>query len=193
MTAPKMLCLSGSTRSNSFNTALAASVKKSLALANLPVTQISLADYPMPIYNADDEAESGQPDAAHKLHDLFCAHHGIFIASPEYNGSMTPLLKNTIDWISRIRRDGQSPFKRRVFAIGSATQGALGGIRGLIGLRQVLEVALGAHVLAEQVAVPRCSELIAENGDITDERVAGIMKNTMDRMIEMATYYAERP
>ena len=122
--APKILVFAGSIRTGSFNARLAALAAKELALAGADVTRISLDDYPMPLYDGDLEAASGVPANALKLKQMMAAHRGVFIASPEYNASVTPLLKNTIDWISRVRERGEPPlavFKNRVFALGGAS------------------------------------------------------------------------
>jgi chromate reductase, NAD(P)H dehydrogenase (quinone) len=130
MRRPKILVFAGSIRTGSFNGRLAALAAKELALLAADVTRISLADYPLPLYDGDAEAASGAPDNAKRLARLFTAHHGIFIASPEYNASITPLLKNTLDWISRVREaGGLPPYKNRVFAIGAASNGTYGGYR----------------------------------------------------------------
>lgn len=195
MNNPKILCLSGSTRGGSFNTRLAALAKKELALVNVAVTQISLADYPMPLFNQDDEAASGPPQSAEKLYDLFCAHHGIFIACPEYNASISPLLKNTVDWVSRVKRPDRpayAAYRNRVFALGAASPGGFGGYRGLLAARHVIEIGLGAHVLAEQVSIPRCTEAISENGDITNDALAQGFKQMLTRLTEMAEHYARK-
>lgn len=134
----RILVLSGSIRAGSYNTQLAGLVAKHAALADARVTQISLADYPMPIFDQDLEKEKGLPDAARKLKAQFQRHNGVFIASPEYNTAVTPLLKNTLDWVSRQSEQGEAPasaYKDRVFALGAASPGALGGMRGLMGLR----------------------------------------------------------
>ena len=92
---------------------------------------------------------------------MLMAHQGVFIASPEYSASVTPLLKNTIDWISRVRDRGEptyAAFKGRVFAIGAATIALAAGMRSLMALRQILELGCGALVIPEQVAVPRAEE-----------------------------------
>ena len=101
----------------------------------IPATFADLGDYPMPLYNGDLEAAEGPPENARKLKALMQAHSGIFIASPEYNASITPLLKNTLDWVSHAREEGEEPlqvFKTRVFALGSASPGGMGGLRSLI-------------------------------------------------------------
>jgi len=195
MAKPRILCLSGSTRGGSFNSRLAALAMKELALANVDVRQISLTDYPMPIFNRDDETISGPPENAGKLFDLFCAHDGIFIASPEYNASLAPLLKNSIDWISRVKRPkmpGKSAFTDRVFAVSAASPGRFGGYRGLLALRHVLELGLGAHVLAEQIAVPHCTEAFDDAGNLVGEVHPKMLKKVLDRLVEMAGYYARK-
>ena len=106
---PKVLVFAGSIRTGSMNTRLAALAAKELLAAGADVTRISLADYPMPVYDGDLEANSGAPGNAVKLKQMFMAHQGIFIASPEYNASMTPLLKNSLDWVSRVRERGEQP------------------------------------------------------------------------------------
>src|SRR6202161_1265436 len=120
---PKILVIPGSLRTGSHNARLAPLATKEWALAEAEVTRISLADYPLPLFDADLLADSGLPDAAVQLKRMVMAHQGVFITSPEYSASVTPLLKNTIDWISRVRDHGEptyAAFKGRVFAIGSA-------------------------------------------------------------------------
>ena len=143
MSNPRILVFAGSIRTGSFNASLAALAAKELALAGADVTHISLQDFRMPIYDGDLEAASGAPDNAIKLKRMMMTHAGVFIASPEYNASVTPLLKNTLDWISRVRDGKETPlaaYKNRIFALGSASNGAYGGMRSLLALRQVLEI-----------------------------------------------------
>jgi len=147
MSTPKILVIPGSLRRGSHNSRLAAVAAKTLMEADADVTRISLADYPLPIYDADLATESGPPAEAVRLKQLVCAHAGLFIASPEYNASITPLLKNAIDWISAVREAGDPPlaaYQNRVFALGAASPGRSGGMQSLIALRQVL--AVGCHV-----------------------------------------------
>ena len=147
MPIPKILVLPGSTRTGSHNVKLAALAAKELTLLDVDVTRISLADYPLPIYEADLDVRAGQPANALKLKQMIMAHQGVFIASPEYSASVTPLLKNAIDWVSRVRERGDptyAAFKGRVFAIASASPGRAGGLRSLMALRQILELGCGA-------------------------------------------------
>ncbi|MTI44682.1 NAD(P)H-dependent FMN reductase [Roseibium hamelinense] len=175
MRNPKILVFSGSSRSGSLNGKLAALVKKHLVLSDAEVTHISLNDYPMPLYDGDLEATTGVPAHAQKLKKLFEEQDGVFIACPEYNSGITPLLKNTLDWISRAK-DGNTrvdgPFKGKVFAVGAASPGAFGGMRGLISVRTILEVGLGALVIPEMVSVTRASTAFDAKGDLADERAA---------------------
>src|SRR5215469_14198905 len=110
MSAPKILVVPGSLRSGSHNVRLAALATKELALAEADVTRISLADYPLPLFDADLAAEGGLPSAAVQLKRMLGAHRGVFITSPEYSASVTPLLKNAIDWMSRARDRGEANY-----------------------------------------------------------------------------------
>lgn len=187
--SPKILVLSGSTRSGSYNSKLAALAVKKLAQFDAEPTRISLADHNLPIYDGDLEASGGVPRAAATLKQLLMAHHGVFIASPEYNAGVAPVLKNAIDWISRVRGGAEAPlaaFRGRVFAISSASPGAYGGMRGLIALRQVLELGLGATVLPEQVAVARAHDAFDPSGGLADERLASLFDALMTRLVAEA-------
>jgi len=189
MSLPKILVFAGSIRSGSHNVRLAALAAKELLLAGADVTRISLVDYPMPLYDGDLEAKSGPPDNAVKLKQLISAHQGVFIASPEYNASVTPLLKNTIDWVSRVRERGEPPlaaYKNRVFALGGASDGAYGAMRSLMALRQVLELGCGALVIPDQIAVMRASDAFDEMDNLKDERAANLLKRVAERLTDMA-------
>jgi chromate reductase, NAD(P)H dehydrogenase (quinone) len=184
MPNPKILVMAGSLRTGSHNARLAALVTKELALAEADVSRISLADYPLPLFDADLVTESGLPRQAVELKNMLTAHQGVFIASPEYSASVSPLIKNAIDWMSR-GRDRTEPsyadFKGRVFAIGAA-----GGVRGLMALRQILELGCGALVLPEQVTVGRANQAFDDMDNIKDEAVAAALKTMVRRLIELA-------
>jgi len=186
MRNPKVLVFSGSVRAGSFNNQLAALVAKKLALADVTVTHISLKDYPMPLYDGDLESGKGVPATAQKLKKLFQSHDGVFIACPEYNAGITPLLKNTIDWVSRISEAGEPPsaaFKERVFTLGAASPGGFGGLRGLIGMRTILEVGLGAHVLPQMVSVAGAASAFDDKGELRDERTGAKMDDLVKALI----------
>jgi chromate reductase len=190
MLAPKILVMAGSLRAGSSNARLAALAVKELALADADVTRISFADYPLPIFDADLMSESGQPRAALELRAMITAHQGIFIASPEYSASLSPLIKNALDWVSR-GRDKNEPsyaaYKNRVFALGAASPSSAGGIRGLMALRQVLELGCGALVLPEQITVGRAGQAFDDMDNLKDEAVAATLKTVVRRLIEMAS------
>jgi chromate reductase len=193
MSNPRILVFAGSIRTGSFNARLAAIAAKELALAGAEVTHISLSDYPLPIYDGDLEASSGQPDNAVKLKRMMTVHQGVFIASPEYNASVTPLLKNTLDWISRVREGKEPPlaaYKNRVFAIAGASNGQYGAMRSLLALRQVLEIGCGALVSPDQIAVNRAADAYDEMDQFKDEQNAQRLRNVVRRLIDMARQFA---
>ena len=189
MAAPKILVIPGSLRTGSHNARLAALAAKELALLDAEVTRISLEDYELPLFDADLATASGPPVAALKLRQMLVAHRGIFITSPEYSASVTPLLKNAIDWVSRVRERGEptyAAFKGRVFALGSATSGGGGGIRSLMALRQILELGCGALVIPEQVSVPRAELAFDDDDNLKDDALAAALRAAMRRLIELA-------
>src|SRR6478672_12477044 len=194
MPIPKILVLPGSTRIGSHNIKLAALATKELTLLDVEVTRISLVDYPLPIYDADIDARARQPSNALKLKQMIMAHHGVFIASPEYSASVTPLLKNAIDWVSRVRERGDptyAAFKGRVFAIASASPGSAGGLRSLMALRQILELGCGALVIPEQVAIQRADGAFDEMDNIADIGIANLFRAQLERWVEMSRLMAQ--
>jgi chromate reductase, NAD(P)H dehydrogenase (quinone) len=189
MSAPKILVIPGSTRTGSFNARLAALAAKEFALAEAEVTRISLEDYRLPLFDGDVLADSGVPKAAVQLKRMLMAHQGIFITSPEYSASVSPLVKNTIDWISRVR-EGAEPtyaaFKGRVFALGAAAASGAGGVRSLMALRQILELGCGALVIPEQIAVPRAETAFDDMDNLKDEKLGESLKALARRLVSLA-------
>jgi NAD(P)H-dependent FMN reductase len=193
MAVPRILVIPGSLRAKSYNVRLAAHASKQLTLADADVTRISLVDYPLPIYDADTAEESGPPRNAFKLKQLMSAHQGIFIASPEYNASLTPLIKNTIDWISVVRERGEPPlaaYQNRVFALGGASPRRSGASHSLLALRQVLAVGCGALVLAEQVTVPNAEHAFDDMDELTDAGAANQLKVVVRKLVDTARLLA---
>jgi chromate reductase len=189
MPNPKILVFPGSTRTGSHNVRLAALAAKELTLMDVDVTGISLADYPLPLYEGDLEANAGAPANAIKLKQMIMAHNGVFIASPEYSASVTPVLKNAIDWVSRVRERGDpayAAFKGRVFAISSASPGRSGGLRSLMALRQILELGCGALVVPEQVAIPQADNAFDEMDNIVDAGTANLFRAQLTRLVDLA-------
>jgi chromate reductase, NAD(P)H dehydrogenase (quinone) len=188
MPTPKILVFASSIRIGSHNGRLAALAAKELTLLDAEITYISLADYPLPLYDADLDSR-GQPPEAAKLKQMIMAHHGVFIASAEYSASVTPLLKNAIDWVSRVRERGEptyAAFKGRVFAISSASVGRAGGLRSLIALRQILELGCGALVMPDQVAIPQAGDAFDDMDNIIDNRTANEFRALLARLVDLA-------
>jgi NAD(P)H-dependent FMN reductase len=193
MALPKILVIPGSLRAKSYNIRLAALAAKELMLAAADVTRISLLDYPLPIYDADSAETAGPPANAVKLKQLMSAHQGVFIASPEYNASITPLMKNTIDWISAVREPGEAQlaaYQNRVFALGGASPGRSGATHSLLALRQVLAVGCRALVIAEQVTVPNAEQAFDEMDELKDARAASQLKVVVRKLVETAKLLA---
>jgi chromate reductase, NAD(P)H dehydrogenase (quinone) len=168
----RLLFFAGSTREGSFNRKLAALAHHIASANGLEAVLVDLKDYPMPLYNGDLEAKEGPPERARAFKALLAEYQGVFIASPEYNSSVTPLLKNTLDWVSRVKDDGASGgevFRTRVFAISGASPGYYGAMRSLLHLRQILEIGLGATVIPQQLAVPRAMDAFEDDGSLKDK------------------------
>lgn len=170
---PKILAFAGSAREGSCNKKLVKIAAAGAKAAGAEVTYIDLRDFPMPIFDEDLEAKEGLPENAVKIKALMKEHQGFLIACPEYNSSITPLLKNTIDWVSRPDPETSSAiatyFKDKVVAIMSASPGALGGLRGLVHVRAILG-NIGVLVLADQKAIPKAFEAFDSEGQLKDPR-----------------------
>jgi NAD(P)H-dependent FMN reductase len=167
---PRLLVFAGSAREGSLSRRLAAAAARSAESAGAEVTLAELRDHPMPLYDGDLEAGSGMPEAAFRFRGLMVAHDGFLIASPEYNSSLTPLLKNALDWASRKHPTDTSPvpaFRGKVAGIMGSSPGRLGGIRALAHLRQVL-ATLGALVAPEQPALPLGDASFAADGSLAE-------------------------
>lgn len=174
MRTPKILAFAGSTRSGSYNKQLARVAADAARAAGAEVTLVDLRDFPLPLFDEDLESEHGLPDNAKTLKALFRDHDAFLIASPEYNSSITAVLKNALDWASRGESDDEpalSAYRGKAAALLSASPGALGGLRGLVHLRAILG-NIGVIVLPDQVALPKAHEAIDAAGQLKDERPA---------------------
>jgi len=170
-TRPRILALAGSTRQGSYNHRLVRVAAGGAEAAGADVTVIALRDFALPLFDEDLERDGGTPEAAGRLKALMTDHSGLLIASPEYNSSLSAVLKNAIDWASR-SGPGDPPlaaFRGKVATILSASPGALGGLRGLVHLRSILG-NIGVIVLPDQIAVPRAHEAFAEEGTLRDPK-----------------------
>jgi chromate reductase len=189
----RLLFFAGSTRAGSYNKKLARLGQKIAQANGIEAVFVDLSDYPMPIYNGDLEAKDGPPQKAAEFKALLGEYQGVFIASPEYNSSVTALLKNTLDWVTRVRAKGESGlevFRSRVFAISGASPGYYGTMRSLIHLRQILMVGMGAVVIPQQVAVPKASEAFEEDGSLKDEAMQEALKNVIEHLAVAARAFA---
>lgn len=187
MTA-NVLAFAGSTRTESFNKKLARLAAASAKNAGAEVTVVDLRDYPLPLYDGDFEEKEGPPENATTLYELFKANDALLVSSPEYNSSISGVLKNTIDWISR-PRDGELPlaaFSGRVAGLLSASPGQLGGLRGLVHLRSILG-KIGMLVLPEQVAIGVAHEAFAEDGSLVDDKLSARMTSMVQSLVVTAT------
>jgi len=175
-TTPKILAFAGSTRKDSFNKKLVKIAAEGARATGAQVTYLDLRDIPMPLYDGDLETEQGIPENAKKFKAMLLAHDGLLISAPEYNSSISGVLKNAIDWASR-PVPGESPlacFAGKVVALMSASPGALGGLRGLIIVRSLLS-NINVIVLPGQVAVPKAHEAFDTDGKLKDpKQQAGI-------------------
>ncbi len=168
-TTPKILAFAGSTRAESYNKKLLKIAMNGAQAAGAEVTYLALRDIPLPLFDEDLEAQEGLPPNARKLKDLMLAHQGLLIASPEYNSSISAVLKNAIDWVSR-PVPGEEPltcFMDKVAAIMSASPGALGGLRGLVHLRAILG-NIKVLVIPDQIAVPKAYDAFNSDGTLKD-------------------------
>jgi chromate reductase, NAD(P)H dehydrogenase (quinone) len=168
---PKILAFAGSTRIDSYNKKLVKISAAGAQEASAEVTYIDLRDLPLPLYDEDLEAQEGLPANVRTFKDLLISHQGLLIASPEYNSSLTAVLKNAIDWATR-PAPNEAPlaaFAGKVATIMSASPGALGGLRGLVHLRSILG-NIKVLVLPDQIAVPKAYEAFNPDGTLVDPK-----------------------
>lgn len=183
---PRILAFAGSLRAGSFNKRLVRIATQAVRDAGADVTLIDLADFPLPLFNQDDEAAAGLPRNARRLKRLFMEHHGLLISSPEYNSSVTGVLKNAIDWVSRAESDDEPPllaYRGKTCALLSASPGALGGLRALVHLRAILG-NIGVMVLPEQVCVPTADQLLRDDGVLGDPKRAEAVRALARHLVE---------
>ena len=166
----KILAFAGSTRKDSLNKKLVKIAAAGASESGADVTLVDLRDFQMPLYDGDLEQQEGLPSNARKLKELMIAHHGFLISAPEYNSSISGVLKNTIDWTSR-QSEGETPlicYKGKVAGLVSASLGNLGGLRGLVTVRSILE-NIGVLVIPEQVAVSKAHEAFDTDGSMKNK------------------------
>ncbi len=185
---PKVLAFVGSTRKDSYNKKLVAFAADAAVGAGADVTLIDLADYPLPFYDEDYEAANGMPENAKKLIKLMAEHDAFLIASPDYNGSYTAILKNVIDWASRRDPSGDpalEPFKGKIAAIFAISTGGRGGLKGLEKLKDLLE-DVKVMVLPDLYAVGFASSAFNEAGKLKDEKAANAVNGIASKLAKTA-------
>ena len=185
----RILAFAGSTRRDSLNRRLIGVATSIARASGAEVTLLDLNDYPMPLYDGDLEAQSGVPEAALQLKAVFRSHNALLIASPEYNSSVPPLLKNTLDWVSREWQgeSGLLPYQHKLAAIMAASPGALGGMRMLPHLRQILNT-LGVMVLPGQFSLAHADQAFDQSGLKSPQRLESLIQE----LISTATALKKR-
>jgi NAD(P)H-dependent FMN reductase len=188
--AAKILAFAGSTRTGSHNKKVVHLAATAARAAGAEVTLIDLRDFPLPLFDEDLEAAEGMPPNARQLKELFFAHNGLLLSCPEYNSSISAVLKNTIDWVSR-KGPGhlaEWPFRGKVAALLAASPGALGGLRGLVHVRSILG-NIDVLVLPDQLAIAKAFDAFTPEGALKDakhqatvESIAGKLVQTIQRL-----------
>ncbi len=179
---PRILAFAGSARRDSLNRKLLAVAVTATRAAGGEVTLVDLNELSLPLYHGDEEDAHGLPPAAVKLIELVNTHQGLLIASPEYNSFITPLLKNTVDWISRA---DENPFTGKVAAVVSASPGALGGVRSMMHARHLL-LHLGCHVVPAQCMLPKAHEAFDAAGGLKDARTLKSVEAVVRQLVDLS-------
>jgi len=183
----RLLAFAGSSRKDSFNKILVKVAASGARAAGADVTFLDLKDYPLPIFDEDLEKAQGLPENAKKLKKMFIESHGFLIASPEYNSSISGVLKNVIDWASRDEpgEKALACFDGKVAGLVAASPGALGGLRGLVTLRSILG-NIRVVVLPEQVTVAKAHEAFDDEGRLRDAKQADSVRKVGARVAVVA-------
>lgn len=184
----RVLVIPGSGRKGSLNLQLARLASDAVQRAGAEATLVDLRGYALPLYDGDLEASEGLPAGARALKALFKSHQALLFASPENNSSMSALLKNALDWVSRKDGDesGAVPYRGKVALLTAASPGALGGLRGLRHLRESLE-GLGVLVLPRTLAVAAANKAFDAGGQLPPERRA-----VLDELVAQLLHVARR-
>jgi len=188
MPALRILIIPGSLRTGSHNAKLAMAAAHEFAQAGADVTRVSLGDYPLPIYDGDLQAKSGVPKNAVNLKRMIASHHGVLIVTPEYNSSVPPLIKNTIDWITRVQDRHEvrgQVFREKPFAIAAASEGRLGGTRALAALRLILS-ACRATVVPNQLALSFADQAYDDMDRLKEEADIEALRALVRQLIDVS-------
>lgn len=188
----RVLVFAGSTRAGSWNRKLARVAAALAREAGAEVTHIELADYELPLYNADLEAR-GTPEASLRLKALFHAHDAFIVCSPEYNAGLPPLTKNTFDWVSSpvpghpLWADGLRPFRGKAAGMLTASPGALGGVRSLAQLTALL-FNLQCWLVPQPFSLARAHEAFDADGHLAQDAA----RSAVQRLVAQTVWAAQR-
>ena len=186
MSQPRILAFAGSARRESFNKKLASAAAFAARATGAEVTVVDFAELPMPLFDQDLEAAEGMPANAQRFKDLLFEHQGLILACPEYNSSITPLLKNAIDWASRGRAENEPPlsaYRGKVAGLLAASPGKLGGLRGLVHVRSILQ-NIGVLVIPTQLAVSEAHRAFDDQGALTDSGTQARLEKLIQELVE---------
>ena len=183
---PRILAFAGSTRKDSWNKKLIAIADAAARQAGGEVTLVDLAEYPMPLYDGDLEKNEGIPPNGKKFKELLKSHHGLLISAPEYNSSITGVLKNAIDWASRPEPNepGLVAFIGKVAGLMAASPGALGGLRGLVHVRAILG-NIQVLVIPEQFTIASAHEAFNPDGSLKDEKKQATLEGIAKKVVSV--------
>lgn len=187
--SPRILAFSGSARKESLNRKFLAVAVEFTRASGGEVTLIDLNEFALPLYDGDLEDAQGMPENANKLLTLLAQHDALLIASPEYNSMITPLLKNTLDWLSRA---DDNPFTGKVAAVISASPGQYGGSRSLK-MAQALLLHLGCHIVPAQCALPQAHKAFDAEGKVTDARAEKNLRAAAESLVDTARKLRSSP
>jgi NAD(P)H-dependent FMN reductase len=188
-TPMRLLFFAGSAREGSHNKKLARLGQKIAEANGIEAIFADLADYEMPIYHGDLEKAEGVPERARAFKALLGEYDGVMIVTPEYNAGIPGLLKNTLDWVSRVRTE-PNVYRTRVFAISGTSPGYYGAMRSLLQLREVLAVGLGATVIPQQMALPGAMKAFAEDGSLVDDTRQKMFADVVEALAVAARKFA---
>ena len=184
----KVLFFSGSLRQDSMNCKDARHASEVASkIDGVDAEFIALKDFDIPLYDGDIEEKDGMPEGVKRLKELFESADGLYIASPEYNGSFSGALKNAIDWVSRPASADEAPlsaFVGKFAAISSATAGAFGGINGMNALRLVLSV-IKVNVIANQLAIPKAFNFFDKSGELNDDKIKAQIASQVEEFCDL--------
>lgn len=182
---PRILAFAGSNRRESFNRKALQIAVDAARAAGAEVTHIELRDYPLPIMDEDFEAAQGMPENATKLKQLMIQHPAFMIASPEYNSSVPPLLKNAVDWVSRPVKGEPTlaAFQGKIVSLMGASPGAFGAARSLIHLRAILS-HVGTIVLPDQATIPNAADAFGPDGRMKDAKQQARIEAVAKKLVE---------